>query len=562
MKTRLALLLSKTTLILLLTNVPNSNAIAQQLSAAGIATAHPLATKAGHEILQAGGNAFDAAVAITAALAVVEPMSSGLGGGGFWLLHREKDAFKTMVDGRETAPMKAHRDMYLDKNGNVVKNLSIDGPLAAGIPGIPAAMVHIAKKYGKLPLSQSLQSAIKLAEKGFPVDPYYHRVANFRLKALQSSAAAAKIFLHNKQVPEEGHNIRQPDLAKTLRALAKKGFDGFYKGVVAKKLVEGVRQAKGIWTLQDLADYRVVERKPVQGVYNGIHITSAPPPSSGGITLLTTLNILSAYPLKQLKPVDQIHLTVEAMRRAYRDRAIYLGDPDFVQIPQSKLLHPYYADGLRASIRRDQATASDTLPGLPTPPKGEDTTHFSVLDRDGNRVSATLTINYPFGSGFVPPGTGVLLNDEMDDFSAKPGVPNVYGLVGGEANAIAPGKRPLSSMSPTFLESDRGVAVLGTPGGSRIISMVLLAILNYDQGGSAQSMVSLPRYHHQYLPDHIQYEAKTFSSEQMQQLQHKGHELKQVRWAYGNMQAVLWDRKRDKVSAASDPRVIGTAEVN
>ncbi|MDH5326319.1 MAG: gamma-glutamyltransferase, partial [Gammaproteobacteria bacterium] len=519
-----------------------TSACAQTAKQAGIATAHPIATEAGHEILQAGGNAFDAAVAITATLAVVEPMSSGLGGGGFWLLHRQQDAMQVFVDGRETAPGKAHRDMYLDKDGNVIPNLSMDGPLSAGIPGLPAAMAHIAQKYGKLPLSQSLQPAIRAAKNGFPVRTYYTRVAQFRLKALQDSPAAAKIFLNNNEVPPEGHIIKQTDLANTLQALADQGAAGFYQGAVAQKLVQGVQQAKGIWTLEDLAKYTVVERQPVQGQYQGLKITTAPPPSSGGIAMLTTLNILAPYPLAKLPRSEQVHLTVEAMRRAYRDRAIYLGDPDFVEIPQETLLHPFYADGLRAAIREDQATPSNTLPGLPAG-KGRDTTHFSVLDQDGNRVSATLTINYPFGSGFVPPGTGVLLNDEMDDFSAKPGVPNAYGLVGGEANAIAAGKRPLSSMSPTFIESDRGVAILGTPGGSRIISMVLLAILDYAQGGNALSMVSLPRYHHQYLPDQIQHEENTFTPTEIQALKTKGHEFKQVPWPYGNMQAVLWEQK-------------------
>jgi gamma-glutamyltranspeptidase/glutathione hydrolase len=249
------------------------------------------------------------------------------------------------------------------------------------------------------------------------------------------------------------------------------------------------------------------------------------------------------------------------MRRAYRDRAIYLGDPDFVKVPSSKLLHPYYADGLGATINPDKATPSALLPGVATSHKAEDTTHFSVIDKEGNRVSATLTINYPFGSCFMPPGTGVLLNDEMDDFSAKPGVPNAYGLVGAEANAIQPEKRPLSSMSPTFLENERGVVVLGTPGGSRIITMVLLGILNYTNGGDPASIVSLPRFHHQFLPDHIQYEEGAFSSAEIEQLQARGHELKQTSWRYGNMQAVMWDKQSNDLSAASDPRVGGYAEV-
>jgi gamma-glutamyltranspeptidase/glutathione hydrolase len=534
---------------------------ALELPAAAIATAHPLATEAGHKILQQGGNAFDAAVAITTSLAVVEPMSSGLGGGGFWLIHREKDKHQTMIDGREKAPKAAHRDMYLDESGNVISNLSIDGPLAAGIPGIPAGIVHLATKYGRLPLNTSLQPAIEQARNGFKVDQHYQRMAKFRLEALRASPAAAAVFLQNNEVPEIDFVVKQPDLARTLELIATQGNDGFYKGGLAAKLVDGVRDANGIWTVEDLAEYKIVERLPIRGSYRGIAITSAPPPSSGGIALLTILNILSGFDFKEYDETTQTHLIVEAMRRAYRDRAIYLGDPDFVKVPSSKLLHPYYADGLRATINPDKATPSALLPGVATSHKAEDTTHFSVLDKEGNRVSATLTINYPFGSCFMPPGTGVLLNDEMDDFSAKPGVPNAYGLVGAEANAIQPEKRPLSSMSPTFLENERGVVVLGTPGGSRIITMVLLGILDYTNGGDPASIVSLPRFHHQFLPDHIQYEEGAFSSAKMEQLQARGHELKQTGWRYGNMQAVMWDKQSNELSAASDPRVGGYAEV-
>ena len=530
------------------------------LPAAGIATAHPLATQAGHEILAEGGNAFDAAVAITATLAVVEPQSSGLGGGGFWLLHREADQLETMIDGRETAPQAAKRDMYLDSNGDVIPGLSMNGPLAAAIPGIPAGIVYIAKKYGKLPLQQSLAPAIRAAENGFAVYQHYQRLAQFRLDVLQQSPAAAEVFLQDEDPPDVGYLIKQPDLAKTLKLLASKGFDGFYKGEVAQNLVAGVKAAKGIWSLEDLASYHVVERPPLRGKYHDMQIISAAPPSSGGVALITMLNILSGYPLDRMDKVHRTHYITEAMRRAYRDRAIYLGDPDFVDVPTFKLLHEYYAAGLRAGISPDKATPSRDLPGVDTPAQGPHTTHFSVIDKQGNRVAATLTVNYPFGSGFMPPGTGVLLNDEMDDFSAKPGTPNAYGLVGAEANAIAPGKRPLSSMSPTFLEDDRGVAVLGTPGGSRIITMVLLAILDYANGGDPKSMVSLPRFHHQYLPDVIQYETGAFNAGDIKSLQAMGYKFEQVR-SYGNMQAVVWERAGNKVLAASDPRGIGEALV-
>ncbi|MGW8309533.1 MAG: gamma-glutamyltransferase [Thiogranum sp.] len=529
--------------------------------AQAVASAHPLATEAGQAILDAGGNAFDAAIAVSAALAVVEPYSSGVGGGGFWLLHRASDGRQVMIDGRERAPLAADRDLYLDESGAVVPGLSMDGPLAAAIPGEPAALAHLATHYGRLPLADSLAPAIRLAEQGFVVDERYRRLAAFRLQVLQRFAATAGIFLQHNEVPAPGTVIRQPDLAATLRALARHGRDGFYGGKVAALLVQGVREAGGIWTLKDLAAYRVVEREPVGFDYRDLHVVSAAPPSSGGVALATMLHILEGYPLTRLDEAGQVHLIVEAMRRAYRDRAQYLGDPDFVSIPVQELIHPWYAAGLRASMRTDRATPSASLAPVEPAQTGDHTTHFSILDRDGNRVAATLSVNYPFGSGFVAPGTGVLLNDEMDDFSAKPGVPNAYGLVGAEANAIAPGKRPLSSMTPTFVESERGVAILGSPGGSRIITMVLLGILDLEAGHGPASWVARPRFHHQYLPDFIEYEPEAFSDEVLDALAARGHRLKQLARDYGNMQAIYWDYARERVEAASDPRGIGRAEV-
>lgn len=534
---------------------------ADRVPQAAIASAHPLATRAGMEILAAGGNAFDAAVAVSAALAVVEPTASGLGGGGFWLLHRASDGREVMIDGRERAPLAAHRDMYLDKNGAVIPGLSVNGPLAAAIPGEPAALVHLARQYGRLSLAKSLAPAIRLARDGFPVDEHYRRLAKFRLKVLRASPAAASVFLQDNQVPPLGYIIKQPDLAATLTLLAREGRKGFYAGKVAARLVAGVRAAGGIWTRKDLATYRVVERTPLEGDYRGLHITSVPPPSSGGVVLLTMLNILSGYDLQKMDTITRTHVIVEAMRRAYRDRAQYLGDPDFVRMPIARLISPLYAAGLRAGIRLDKATPSSYLPGTASHRQGIDTTHFSILDKEGNRVAATLSINYPFGSGLMPPGSGVILNDEMDDFSSKPGVPNVYGLVGGDANAIAPGKRPLSSMTPTFLEDGKRTVVLGTPGGSRIITMVLLATLDIAAGGDAASAVSVKRFHHQFLPDVIQYEPGALTPEVVVGLQAQGHELKALGHTYGNMQVVLWDKVHRRVEAASDPRGGGLALV-
>lgn len=532
--------------------------------AAAVASAHPLATEAGMEILEQGGNAFDAAVAVTAALAVVEPMGSGLGGGAFWLLHRASDGRDIMLDGREKAPAGAHRRMYLDQNDEVNKGVSLNGPLAAGIPGIPMGMVHLAENYGRLPLSESLKPAIRYAEKGFEVTERYYGMINFRWDVISRSPAAVAIFGQDGHIPDLGHKIVQKDLAGALRLLAKQGADGFYKGSFAQQLVRGTQEAGGIWTAQDLADYTVVERRPVVIHYRGMKITSAPPPSSGGIVLGEILLMLQHFDLDVMDEAGRVHHVVEAMRRAYRDRAVFLGDPDYVTVPVDKLLHPDYIEGLALTIDPGKATPSVDLSDTPNLDEvGTSTTHFSVLDMEGNRVAATLSINLPFGSGFVPPGTGVLLNDEMDDFSIKPNTPNAYGLVGDHANAIAPGKRPLSSMSPTFVETQDRVGILGTPGGSRIITMVLLGILDFEQGRPPESWVSRPRFHHQYLPDQILYEQNGLHYTVQQGLMKRGHSLVIAgRGEYGNMQAILWDKKGNQVFAASDPRGEGEAKVN
>lgn len=527
-----------------------------------IASAYPLASQAGQEILAAGGNAFDAAVAVSAALAVVEPSSSGLGGGGFYLLHRQTDGFETMVDAREKAPAAASRDMYLDKAGNPIANASTDGPLAAAIPGEPAAFEYLALRFGKLPLKQSLQPAIRLARNGFPLYARLQGGIRFKRELLLRSPAAAKVFLTaDGGVPEIGAIIKQPDLAATLEAIAAQGAKGFYSGRVAQDLVAGARAGGGIWTLADLAAYKVVERKPLAGEYRGARIVSAPPPSSGGVALLDALNILSGFDLLGVDSATRKHLIIEAMRRAYRDRALYLGDPDFVKMPIALLISPDYAAGQRASIRPDKAMPSDLLPGIEPRAVGMQTTHFSVLDADGNLVAATITINLFFGSGFMPANTGVLLNDEMDDFSVKAATPNAFGLVGDEANEIAPNKRPLSSMTPSFIRTSKGLMIIGTPGGSRIISMVLLGTLDYLNGMSAANIVKDPRYHHQYLPDQVEYEAGALAQSEVAQLKSKGQTLKEQSHPWGNMQVVTWDFASGKVEAASDPRGEGAGLV-
>jgi gamma-glutamyltranspeptidase / glutathione hydrolase len=520
-----------------------------------IASAYPLASQAGQEILAAGGNAFDAAVAVSAALAVVEPSSSGLGGGGFYLLHRQSDGMETMVDAREKAPGAATRDMYLDKAGNEIENASTSGALSSAIPGEPAAFEYLARKYGKLPLKQSLAPAIRLARNGFPLYARLQFGIRYKQKILAQSPEAARAFLMpDGSVPEVGFIIKQPELGNTLEAMAAQGAKGFYEGRVAQDLVAGVRAGGGIWTLEDLKSYRVVERKPLIGEYHGARIVSASPPSSGGIALIDSLNILEGFDLHAFDSATRKHLIIEAMRRAYRDRAIYLGDPDFVRVPLAQLASVDYAAGQRASIRADKAMPSDLLPGIESEPGGMQTTHFSAMDSSGNLVAATISVNLFFGNGYVPAKTGVLLNNTMDDFSTKPGQPNAFGLVGATANAIAPNKRSLSSMTPSFVETPKGLMIVGSPGGSYIISMVLLGTLNYLDGMNAADIVKYPHYHHQYLPDEVAYEAGALTDAEMAELKAKGHTLKLSNRQWGNMQVITWDFASGKVEAASDPR--------
>ena len=521
---------------------------------AAIASAHYLATEAGHEILDKGGNAFDAAIAVSAALAVVEPTSSGIGGGAFWLIHRAEDGFQTMIDAREQAPAAAHRDMYLDEEGNVNRDLAVNGPLAGGIPGEIAGLEHLARYYGRLPLADSLQPAIRIAREGYPVDEKFHALMGWRIDTIKRWPAAAEAYLADGEMPPVGHVIKLPDLAWVLEQVAERGVEGFYYGPVAEKAVKGVREAGGIWTMEDMAAYKVRERDPIRTMYGDYELVTAPPPSSGGVAIAEMLNILEPYGINELEPVLRTHLIVESMRRAFRDRAIYLGDPDFVEIPVDMLTSQYYADGLRASIRPDRATPSSMLAGNDQLPSGTDTSHFSIIDAEGNMVAATLTVNLPFGSGFMPPGTGFLVNNEMDDFSAKQGEPNAYGLIGFTANEIQPYKRPLSSMTPTFMIGADKRAVIGTPGGSRIITMVLLGILDFMRGNEPESWVSLPRFHHQYVPDSISAEPEAFSPELVEGLKAMGHSVEVRERTWGNMHGAMWNLETGKVSAGSDPR--------
>lgn len=523
-------------------------------AAYAVASAHPLATSAGEAVLSQGGNAFDAAVAVSAALAVVEPFASGLGGGGFWLLHVAETGHNIMVDGRETAPSEAYADMYLDENNEPVPGKSLNGPIASGIPGTPATLVHLTTKYGQQSLVQNLAPAIALAQRGFKIDQRLARILQYHQEKLARFPNTAQIFLSDKTTPAAGKLLRQPQLAVTLQAIANSGMRGFYEGPVAQELVRAVRASGGLWRKQDLSNYQVVERKPVQFIYRDARITSASLPSASGLTLAQAFNIFEHCDLANKNQYQQAHIIAEALRLTYKDRVKLLGDSDFVQVPVKKLLSKRYARKQAALIDPEQAGTSH--PEQPVLKEGTETTHFSIIDEAGNRVAATMSINTFFGSGFVAGSTGVLLNNEMDDFTVSEHAPNIYGLYGSRANAIAPGKRPLSSMSPTFIENEKGILIAGTPGGSRIISTLLLTILDYINNGQMdpQKLVAQPRFHHQYLPDYIQVEPKSFDSNWMEALQSKGHEVREMGRKWGNMQLILYNKDLKQARAASDPR--------
>ncbi|MGA9341449.1 MAG: gamma-glutamyltransferase [Rhodanobacteraceae bacterium] len=521
---------------------------------AAIASAHTLATQAGFEVLAKGGNAFDAAVAVASTLSVVEPQSSGLGGGGFFLLHRAGSSSDVMLDARETAPAAVAAKEYLDAAGKLDRDKALNGPLSAAIPGEPAALVWLAGHYGKLPLKQSLAPAIRIARDGFQPDARFLRELGYRKEVMQRYPASTALFLPDGQLPKAGWTMKDPDLAHTLEAIAAEGNQAFYHGALAARLVAGVRAAGGNWSVKDLATYTAKERAPITLDYRDWHIVTASPPSSGGIALAEMFNILSGYDLAKLDRVHRVHLIVEAMRRAYRDRAEYLGDPDYVDMPVPLLTSPQYAAGLRASILPDKATPSNMLPGYLVSPDGTHTTHFSIIDADGNMVSATQTVNLPFGSCMVVAGTGFLLNDEMDDFALEAGVPNAYGLVGNNANAPKPGHRPLSSMTPTFVIGKDRVGVIGTPGGSRIITMVFEGILAFIDGELPRQIVADKRFHHQYLPDVVSAEPDTFSPAELKSLAAMGYTVNQGEHRWGFMNVVSWDRKTNQLHAASDPR--------
>jgi len=539
------------TILLALFITCSQSALATTPNSGMVVAAQKEAAEAGVQMLRQGGNAFDAAAATALALGVVEPGSSGIGGGGFFLLYIAKTHRYVMIDARETAPKLAgHGEAYQTQS-------SIDGPQSAGVPGLVAGIDRLATVYGKLGRKTITSPAIRLARGGFKVSPRLERMIKWRGKVFND--AAKRIFLK-----KEGKIIRQPALAATLTRFAVRGAADFYCGETAGRLAADMKRNGGLIRIADLAAYHAIERKPMQFDYQGFHFVSAALPSSGGMTLAEIFGMLKHDKLKMLSIADRDHLLIEAMKRAYRDRNQYLGDADFVAIPKD-YLDPNRLQRLRQSIRMDRATPSSEL-GHTAEPSGNaaNTTHFSIIDKEGNMVAATLSINYGFGSGYVSPSTGILLNDEMDDFATRPGKPNAYGLVQGKANAVAPGKRMLSSMTPTFVvdmnkTGPKRTFIVGTPGGSRIISMVLLASIRFMLNETPPAdWVNAPRFHHQFLPDVVQYEQGAFTPEVAAELTKRGHHLKQIR-NYGNMQAILWNRKTGALSGITDRRGEGAA---
>ena len=539
--------------------------LATRPNGAVIASANRFATDAGHEILAKGGNAFDAAVAVSAALSVVEPVSSGLGGGGFFLLHDAKTGRDVFVDARETAPASAKPSNYLGADGKLDTDKAESGPLSAGLPGLPAGLVHVADKYGRLPLSVSLAPAIRLAREGFELYPRMVDSYAARRDVMERYAGTRKLFLADGVPPRVGEVLRQPDLARTLELLASKGRDGFYRGVIGARIVADVNKYGGNWTAADLSGYVVKEREPLRIRYRDWDIVTAPPPSSGGVVLAEILQVLEGFDLAKVDEARRIHLIVEAERRAYRDRGAYLGDPDFVKMPIARLTSDDYAAGLRASILPDKATPSAMLPAQDAvAPGGNNTTHFSIIDREGNYAAVTQTVNLAYGSGIAVEGGGFFLNDEMDDFALRAGTPNAFGVIGFDANAVAPGRRMLSSMSPTFMMGRDKVVVIGAKGGSRIITAVLLGMLGIADGMSPQQVADMPRYHHQYLPDTISAEPGVFSPAVAAKLQGMGYTIAQSAepWGFVFLHAVDWDRRTNTLRGGADPRnPPGTARV-
>lgn len=491
-----------------------------------VVTAQHLATEVGVDILRQGGNAIDAAVAVGYALAVVYPAAGNIGGGGFMTI-QFADGRKTFLDFREKAPLAATPGMYLGPDGNIVPGLSLNGYLSVGVPGTVSGLEYALSKYGTMHRAQLMAPAIALAEHGFVLEQSDVNLLRYASSVFRRDAGSAAIFLHDGQPFAAGERLVQKDLAETLQRVSLEGTDGFYRGPVAYQMVAASTAGHGILSTDDLAQYTTRELAPVECDYRGYHIISAPPPSSGGTIVCEILNIVEGYPLADLgfHSAQGVHYQIEAMRHAFADRNTYLGDPAFVKNPLDQLLDKGYAATIRAEIDPNHAARSaDVRPGIAAH-EGTNTTHYSIVDNAGNAVSVTYTLNRYFGAGVTPPGTGVLLNDEMDDFTSKPGTANMDGLVQFEANAIAPGKRPLSSMSPTIVTKDgKPVLVIGTPGGSHIITVVVETILNViDYHMNIQEAVDAPRFHQQWQPEETSTEPFAFSPDTLRILQSMGH---------------------------------------
>ncbi len=519
-----------------------------------------IASRVGIEIMKKGGNAVDAAVAVGFALAVVHPQAGNIGGGGLMLI-RFADGRETAIDYREVAPGKATRDMFLDDKGEPVTERSLVGPLAAGVPGSVAGLAYAQKKYGRLTWADVVMPAVALAESGFEVSWALADSLQGGQKLLARFPESARIFTRNGQFYKPGETFVQKDLAATLRLVATGGADAFYKGSIADRIVAEMQKSGGLISKQDLAGYKPEERPPVTGTYRGYGITAMPPVSSGGIALIELLNILEVYPIGEFghNSSKTMHLMTEAERRVYADRSEWLGDPAFYKVPVTGLTSKPYAARLRATIDDAHATPSSAVkPGTPADFESTQTTHYSVVDADGTAVSTTTTLNGSYGNGQTVTGAGFLLNNEMDDFSVKPGVPNMFGLVGGEANAVAPGKRMLSSMTPAIVTKDgKTFLVVGSPGGSRIITTVLQVVMNViDHGMTVQEAVDAPRFHHQWLPDVVRLERRGFPADVVKNLEAMSHTT-QTQGDMGDVHAILIDPKTRLRMGASDPRMDG-----
>jgi len=553
--------LIKTILIISLTSSLSFAQLARSRNGM-VSSASDLATKVGVEILQKGGNAIDAAIAVGFALAVTYPAAGNIGGGGFLVYYRN-DGFSTTIDFREKAPSKAHRDMYLDSAGNPLLNLSQEGATSVGVPGSVDGLIYAHQKYGRLKFSDVIEPAIKLAKYGFRLSYDLAKSINSNYENFVRYESSKKIFTKGGEKFQEGDLFVQKDLARTLELIKKYVRKGFYEGRTAELIVNQIQKLGGYITLEDLKNYHCVERKPVIGEYRGYKIISMGPPSSGGVATIEALNILENLDLKKddYQSSKYVHYLIETLKRVYFDRAEYLGDSDFVYVPVQKLISKDYAKKLFHQINPEKATEFDAVDTKSVfDYESPETTHYSVIDKDGNAVSVTTTINSSYGSSIVVEGAGLLLNNEMDDFSIKPGVQNQFGLIGKEANAIAPNKRMLSSMAPTIvLKDNKPFLIVGSPGGSMIITSVLQVIMNViDFKMDLFRAVSFPRIHHQFIPEEVYYEDYALSEDVIQKLESYGHKFKKRNYI-GWINAILVDEQNKFYYGISDPRGYGLA---